>query len=204
MMNKNDKTELLFSRIGEIDDQLLNEAITYKRSRRKIYNFGMLAACLTLILAVAVIFPMLNRIGGVSGDKNSDAVIDPMNKYVSLDAVFVDSYGGSYKKLDSFESLSYVGKASLVWQYSDSGEIYSRSLSASELEKLTEKMGRGEQVGERSPKLECIVWVLDGEGNVISPYLKDGAGNVGCEVFDYEVEIIPDDSFVECVSDILY
>ena len=204
MMNKKDKAELLFSGMGEIDDQLLHEAINYKRSRRSAYNFGMLAACLVLILAIAVIFPMINRVGNASGDENYDGEAEMIPEYISLDALFVDSYGGGYKMLDSFESISYVGKASLVWQYSDSGEIYSKPLSDSELAKLTEKMGRGEQVGERSPKLECMVWILDGNGNVISPYLKDGAGNVGCEVFDYDVEIIPDDSFVECVSDILH
>ena len=47
------------------------------------------------------------------------------------------------------------------------------------------------------------VWVLDGKGNVSTPYLKTSRGNIGCEIFDYEAEIIPDERLVDCISDIL-
>jgi hypothetical protein len=203
-MNKNDKTNMLFSGIGEIDDGLLEEAMNYKSSRRKSFNFGMLAACLALILVISVTFPMLNRTKDAVGNSDPEKIEGVPETYTSLDSLLMDSYGGSYQKLNSFDSLSYTDSASLIWQYVDSGEIYVKRLSSSELEEVTESIGRGAQVGEESPEIGCKMWVLDGEGNVISPYLKGGAGNVDCTVFDYEVEIIPDESFVECISDILH
>lgn len=203
-MNKNDKMNMLFSQIGEIDDSLLDEAINYKAAHRKSFNFGMLAACLALVFAIAVTFPMFNRMKNAVGNKDAEVAEDIAESYHSLDSLLMDSYGGKYQKLNSFESLSYTDSASLVWQYLDSGEIYVKKLNGSQLEEVTENIGKGDQVGEDSPEISCKMWVLDGEGNVISPYLKGGAGNIDCTVFDYEVEIIPDESFVECISDILH
>ena len=204
MMNKKDKTELLFSGIGEIDDNLLNEAVTYKSNRRKNYNFGMLAACFALIFVVAIAFPLLDRAKNMSDHMELDTEADASEVYYSLDNLLADSHGGKYQKLDSFDTLSYFGDAGLVWQNVDSGDIYFTSLTAYQLEEVTENLGRGEHVGEESPEISCKIWILDGEGNVMSPYLKSGSGNLDCAIFDYEVEIIPDDSFVECVSDILH
>ena len=205
MMNKNNKTERLFSYIGEIDDKLLEEAISYKRVQRNGFNFGMLAACLALIFVIAVALPTLRRfeeLGGnqISGEKEE---LSPEKPYVALDALFVDSYGGAYERLDSLDELSYVGDASLVWQFGDSGEIYSKKLTQSELENITKHLGDGEEVGDSSPQISCRVWILDGNGRVVSPYLKESKGNEGCEIFDYEPEIIPNDELVSCISDVL-
>ena len=204
MMNKKDKTEFLFSRIGEIDDSLIDEALTYKREHRKNYNFGMLAACLALVFVIAVAMPILRRFEELGDNKNSDVATDVPKTYDSLDELLSDSYGGNFKKLDSFESLSYVGSASIVWMYKDSGEVYVKQLSADELETIGEHLGEGEEVGERSPEFNCLVWILNGEGKVVSPYLKENAGNEGFEVFDYEAEIIPDEDLINCISDILH
>ena len=204
MMNKKDKTEILFSHIGEIDDQLLNEAMTYRREKRSGYNFGMLAACLALIFVIAVAMPILRRFEDIGGNKDSEGnAADVPESYASLDELLADNYGGDFKKLESFDSLEYLDEASLVWQYKESGEVYVRYLSEDELETISEHLGDGEEVGNASPEFTCRVWILNGEGKVVSPYLKESAGNESFEVFDYEAEIIPDEDFVNCISDIL-
>ena len=63
MKNRKEKLEYLFDVIGEIDDKLLNEALEYKPARKRQYNLGLIAACLAVFVAVAIVF------GGGKGGK---------------------------------------------------------------------------------------------------------------------------------------
>lgn len=218
-MNKNEKSQYLLSMVGEIDDSILNESVSYKRSRKKSFLLPVLAACLSIImvlmmaLPLAVILTVDNLLPGDVNSPNLDGVVDE-NLENDLDAA-VSPYGKldlllneqkneeKYQKLDSSEKLSYVGGASLVWQYEEGGELYVVELSAVQLASVQSRMGSGTQVGKDSPTLSVSVWVLDGKGNVSTPYLKSSRGNLGCEIFDYEAEIIPGDELVDCISDIL-
>lgn len=194
-MNINEKSQLLFECIGEINDEMIFEAAEYKPKKKRSYNFSLIAACFALIMVIAVASPLLRNLGGMSNETKDEPV--------TLDSVLLDSKDSGFETVSSPEGLSYVGGASLVWQYEESGEYYVARLSQRELNNLTKAMGRGEEVGERSPELYCRVWVLDGRGNVTSPYLKEGSGNDGCTVFDYEAEIIPDEALIERISEIL-
>jgi hypothetical protein len=103
----------------------------------------------------------------------------------------------------SADELTYFGEPSIIWQYEEGGEYCVVPIEEYELSKIKVRMGRGREVGESSPDSELRVWICDGKGNVRSPYLKNSAGNTDSAVFDYEAEIIPDEDFVECISDIL-
>ncbi len=131
-------------------------------------------------------------------DKENEAVKESLE---SLLERFSDS--GDCAKVESFSELSYVGEPSLVWQSGDEGEIFVKPLSSAQLESVERYMGSGDQVGQRSPKQSVKVWILDGEGNVNTPYLKNGAGNTDVVIFDYEAEIVPSEDLVDCISDIL-
>ncbi|MBQ4090943.1 MAG: hypothetical protein IJC64_01360 [Clostridia bacterium] len=196
MKNKDRKIEELLSAIGEIDDDLLHEAQTYRVARRISFNVKALAACLAIAFVLAIALPLIRSLEGLNESVPSESA-------VALDQVMLDLRGGSYHTYSSFDELSYVGKAQLVWQYSDSDEVCALPLTNQQLSRIERAMGKGEATGQSSPELYCKIWVLDGKGNVASPYLKKGAGNVGCEVFDYDAEIIPDESMVECISDII-
>lgn len=205
--------------IGEIDDSILNEAVFYKRKRKKIFLAPVIAACLSVVmvlvmaLPLAVILTVDNLLPGdlnspnldVEGDENLENDLDAVVKpYGELDLLLNEQKNeDKYQRLDSEELLSYVGSASLVWQYEEGGEIYVAELTATELASVQDCMGSGTQVGKDSPTLSVNVWLLDGKGNVSTPYLKSSRGNVGCEIFDYEAEIIPDEALVDCISDIL-
>ena len=195
MNGKEKKIDVLLGCIGEIDDELVNEALTYKRAKRRGIPIGALAACLAVAFVIAVAVPLIARFGALGHTEES-----PIG---SLDALLLESRGGNFKTYASFDELSYVGSASLVWQYGEGGEIYSLELTDAQLARIESKMGKGESVGESSPSVKCKIWVLDGQGNVTTPYLKSGAGNVGCEIFDFEAEIMPYESFTECISDIM-
>ena len=220
MMDKKDKAERLLDSIGNIDDSLIDEAIGYKAARRvNLYRFGLMAACIALVFVIAVASPLLRKLaevgnGGAQGGENNNGVVENTGKNEeNEDEVGNDKLGTymlsirdsleGYDVYPSAENLSYVGQTSLVWRYADGEEVYVATLSSKQLGELMDAMGSGKEVGESSPELDCYVWIVDGQGAVVSPYLKEGAGNEGCEVFDYEAEIIPDDDFVDCVSEIL-
>ena len=218
-MNKNEKSQYLLSMVGEIDDAILTEAASYKRRRKKTFIIPVIAACLSVVMVLSMALPLAviltvdNLLPGdlnspnldVEGDENLEndmgAVISPYGK---LDLLLNEQKSEEkYQKLDSAEELSYIGTASLVWQYEEGGELYVAELTAIQLASVQNSMGSGTQVGRDSPTLAVSVWVLDGKGNVSTPYLKVNNGNVGCEIFDYEAEIIPGDELVDCISDIL-
>ena len=220
MMDKKDKAERLLDSIGNIDDSLIDEAIGYKAARRvNLYRFGLMAACIALVFVIAVASPLLRKLaevgnGGAQGGENNNGVVENTDKNEGNEGEVGNDRLGTYMlsirdSLEGYdvypsaENLSYVGQTSLVWRYADSDEVYVATLSSKQLGELMDAMGSGKEVGESSPELDCYVWIVDGQGVVVSPYLKDNAGNAGCEVFDYEAEIIPDDDFVDCVSEIL-
>ena len=214
-MNKNEKSQYLLSMIGEIDDSILNEAVSYKRKRKKIFLAPVIAACLSVVMVIMMALPMaviLTLDGLLPGEMQSPSLEgesdenlnDATTPYGNLDLLLNEQKNeDKYQRLDSEELLSYVGSASLVWQYEEGGEIYVAELTATELASVQDCMGSGTQVGKDSPTLSVNVWLLDGKGNVSTPYLKSSRGNVGCEIFDYEAEIIPDEALVDCISDIL-
>ena len=193
MNDKELKAQKLFSAIGEIDDELVYEAQSYKKPRLWGVDARVLAACFAVFMAVAIAIPLINGMNGLG----------QASKPCALDLVMLELRDGDYLKLQSFDELSYVGEASIVWQYEDDGEIYVKSLSPSQLTRLTRELGKGERAGETSPEILCKVWVLDGRGNVRTPYLESTNGNVGCEIFDFDAEIIPGESVVNCISDIM-
>lgn len=195
MRDRKDKVEKLLSEIGEIDDCLLYEAVDYKPSRMRSYRLGLIAACLVLACFFAIAMPFIRA----ALDVNTNVEGEPT---ATLDGA-LSSGSVHATRLESFESLSYFGSPSLVWQDSESGDIFVCELSASQLKRLQSELGRGKSVGDASLDLDCKVWVLDGKGNVRSPYLKNSLGNEGIALFDYEAEIIPSEKFIECVSEIL-
>lgn len=215
---KQKKIEYLFSEIGMIEDNLVHEAMTYLPARRRRPAL-LVAASLVLMLTVALSAFAIASIRNDDANANGD-IVDDGNDMLpdkdsegqwapdtsSLDSLLVSSRdNASYTTLSVGEQPEYRdGKTYLVWQYEDSDELcVSRALTSFEISSLSGSIGKGAEVGEQSPSLSCKVWILTGDGAVISPYLKQSSGNVGVTVFDYDPEIIPNDAFVSCVSDIL-
>lgn len=197
-MNREQKTNDLLIAIGEIDDAFIHEATTYRRARKRSFKIAPIAACLALAVVLAVAMPLISRFGN-----NGESPAPEQNEACALDLLFLECKGMEFDRYESFDELSYVGVATLVWQYEDSGEIYALALTEYQLSLIESRLGKGQSTGESSPELSCRVWILDGKGNVKTPYLKNDEGNVGCVIFEFEAEIIPDDAFVKCISDII-
>lgn len=140
-------------------------------------------------------------LGKVEGDGN-DFETAPNGKIAALDLLLGDKSGEGVFSVESTDQISY-DDASIIWQDSESGELFVKTLTSSEVESVKRNMGKGAQVGESSPKLTYRVWIVDENRVVSSPYLEDGVGNQSFAIFDYEAEIVPSDELIECISDIL-
>lgn len=205
------KAENLLEGIGEIDDTLLAEALAYRPRRRANSRIVILAATLAVLLTLAM---GLGVIGRLAEEKKGDSVAPEFNdappqapaQTGTLDSFLSSIEGGeNFEYLTDKDALPYCdGMAHVVWQYSgDDGYYVSEGIEEEELDGLKGEIGRGYYVGTESPDLNYRVWVLLGDGRVISPYLVAASGNISYEVFDYEPEIIPSEEFVTRIQGIL-
>ena len=81
----------------------------------------------------------------------------------------------------------------------------SRTLTEDEVQRLTYYMQNGKRLDDSTVLPQCRVWIVYGDGSVVSPYLQISNGNDGAgEMFDYNAEVIPNADFTFCLSDILY
>ncbi len=215
---KKRKAEILLDAIGEIDDELLCEAIEYKRRRistRVLATAATFLIMLALIAGSAVIKQFSDMSGNMGeqspepnggavdnspADEGTVSVQDPLN---DVFATLVSREGFDY--VTDPDTLPYLdGNAYIVWRYSDDERYYiSEPLKNAELETIKYALGNGLEVGESSPEVSVWVWVLLGDGRVISPYLSASSGNISSEIFEYEVEIVPDKHFADKILSIL-
>ena len=208
---KKENAARLFRAIGELDDQLLEEALHYAPPRRQAFSRVLLLAA-TLTLSLGLLVATLAVTMRQGGKNQAPPLLDESTNAseqepTELDELLCDvRHSDTHTTLPSSEEIPFFdGKSYLVWQYADSEEFcISRALTEEELSELHFALDEGEVVGEESPTLSCRVWVVYGNGSVISPYLRPSKGNVAsAALFAYEAEQIPSDAFVSCISDIL-
>ena len=204
MNNKMKKAAFLLDEIGNVSDVYLQEALAYKKSR---WNARPWIAAVACILAVVIVG------GGLLSSPLLKNVFDGSNKAEQPQAATpatLDSFLSANRETLSCtkiaaDEVNYFGSTYLVLQYEGDETLYrSRNLTAREVERINELLGKGDSVGVDSPDLLCRVWLVCEDGTVLSPYLKNTDGNKGHAVlFDYEAEILPSSSLISCISDIL-
>ena len=200
-----EKADRLLMQIGEIDEKLIYEARVWKPKKNYLARVLLIAATLVLTFAIVItsglaltLAAVIYNLGQIEMPQNTP---DPTLESVLLDCREGDGYT-TYSSRDDVAKLR--GGAYVVWQYADSEEFcVSRELTDSQLSDIKRELGRGEEVGESSPEMQCKVWIMMDDGYVVSPYLKVNPGNTGVEVFDYEAEIYPSDTFISYISEIV-
>lgn len=210
-MNRDEKqlhAARLLDAIGGIDDAHLQEAMTWRRATnasspvkrpfpwRAIYA---VAACLVVFVGLfSLLFHFINR--PVKSPDTSLSHVQRIDQLLSSCAESPSFTLSSVEKTDFFD-----GNVRLVLRNRETGDLYmSRPLTESEQETLLRELSTanrtpvsdGETIGWQ-------VWVLQGNGDVRSPYLAPSAGNVGAAVlFDYEAEYIPTEAFASLLEDL--
>ena len=204
MNNKRRKAAFLLDEVGNVSDVYLQEALSYKKERFYARPWVAAVACILAVVLVGgglINSPLMDNIFGVFDKAEAPNEEAP----ATLDSFLSENRGALICTAVSEDELNYFGSTYLVLQYEGDETLYrSRDLTSREVDKMLDLMGQGASVGEASPTLLCRVWLVCEDGTVLSPYLKNTAGNKGLAVlFDYEAEILPSSSLISCISDIL-
>ena len=202
--NKIRKAAFLLDEIGNVSDAYLQEALSYRKERFYVRPWIAAVACILAVVLVG---------GGLLNSPLFDNVFDTSNKAESpemsnpatLDSFLSGNRGSLNCTAMSANEVNYFGSTYLILQYEGDQTLYrSRDLTSREVERINKLLGKGDSVGTDSPDLLCRVWLVCGDGTVLSPYLKNTDGNRGHAVlFDYEAEILPSSELISCISDIL-
>lgn len=206
---KHDKTKqaiYLFREMGGIDERLIHEAIVYRPKKSALPRVLLIAAALSLSLVLAV-GAFLVTMQTQKGHSSNDALppsTDRDEVLPTLDSILL-SQSEKQSAVASNAIEFFGGNAYVVWQRTDSNEIYvSRALTSREVKWLTDEIANGTPVTEGEEEPLCRVWILLGDGNTLSPHLEPSDGNDGAaELFDYHAELIPSTAFNSKLSEIL-
>ena len=214
----NRRAEYLMDEIGGIDESYLDEAIRYRGStvreplrtttRRKPIRVLLAAASLVLVLAVGTVavLTMLRRDEPDNGDFYT---ADGESKYLTelnrLDSLLQDcTQGDAFRPLAAGAEPDYFdGSVRLTVENRQTGERFvSRPLTDSEQRQVqAEFAASGTPVPTGTQTPDYLVWVLLGDGSVVTPCLNPSAGNVGAAVlFDYDPERLPSDIFTKLLT----
>lgn len=214
---KNDKrirADFLLTEIGEIDDALLAEAAGYRGKRTRRYRPLLVAAAVLLVVFTVMTSSLIAQFKSFDNEAalpESDNNINADNSHselqsLSMEVLFTERIDrDGYSFVTDPAALPYFDEyAHIVWKYADDDKYYiSADIKQGDLLIIQEQLGRGRGVGYTSPKLNCTIWVLFGDGQIVSPYLIANPGNASGFVFDYEAEIHPERALIEKILSIL-
>ena len=198
------KAAFLLDEVGHVSDVYLQEALSYKKKRFYTRPWVAAVACILAVVLVG---------GGLLNSPLFENIFQEVNKTdapetstpATLDSFLSENRDTLNCTAISVDEVTYFGSTYLILQYEGDGTLYrSRNLTAREVERINNLLGKGDSVGANSPELLCRVWLVCEDGTVLSPYLKNTDGNKGhATLFDYEAEIFPSSDLISCISDIL-
>lgn len=196
-MNKKEKAQLLFEKMGQIDDRFIDEAENYvpKRAtvRIKFPVIRALAACLSILIVFGV-GVMLFRDNAPAGNESYPEIltVSSVLKKGSLLSRSVDP-----AKLNLLD-----GESRIIWQDTESGEYYQVKVSDSQQNSLNSLNSSAENVADTDE--DYRIWFVNASGEVTSPELKESSGNVSFgSLFTYDPELELTDAFLERLDTLL-
>ena len=204
MNEKMKKAEYLFSELSGIDERILADALAVRKKQRWNAKKALVAiVAASLLLSV---LPGALVVANLVQDKKADSAV--VNVEPTLESVLLEADDSarvmSYSSADDIDLFD--GSVKIVWS---DGESYSvvRLSNESEKTRLTSAVARsfnGATANAEGENSEICVWISYGDGRVITPYLKNTAGNVGYgELFEYDAEIVPTRELADVVNSLV-
>ena len=195
----------LYEEIGGVDERYLQQAAAYRARRNApAWRALLIAAALTLIgalllctIAASVTIGVLVGILGEGEEPTPPAPMEQMEL-----AMQEAQQTRSPRSADEVEPMLFY-QPMLIWSEQGSDVYYTVSLSTSECEQLISLMQSKNRTEftEQSAQPKYQIWLSFGDGVVVSPYLKNTAGNAGHgEVFDYDPELELSDDLAERIA----
>ena len=192
----------LYEEIGYVDERFLQEAASYRaRKKSPAWRALLIAAALLLSFTVLLGTVAAGVTIGVIGaliDREEQPDQETLTPMEQMEKTMAQS---SLKPL-SADELAFFGTPTLIWSEQGSDEYYSVTLSKSQCEQLVYLMqsSRREYTAQ-SEQPTYQIWLSFGDGVVVSPYLKNTAGNAGHgTVFDYDPELEMSDDLAKYIA----
>ncbi len=196
----------LYQEIGGVDERYLQQAVVYRaRKQAPAWRAVLIAAVLTLVgallLCTVAASVAIGVIGGLLWSEGNDPQPAPDIPMVQMEQVMQ----ASQDRLEplSAEELPLFAGPLLIFSEQGSDAYYAVTLTTSECERLVTLMqsqNRTEYT-KQSQEPAYQIWLSFGDGMVVSPYLKNTAGNAGHgEVFDYDPELEMSDDLAELIA----
>lgn len=194
----------LYDEIGGVSERYLQQAASY-RARRKspAWRIALIAAVLTLVgalllctIAASVTIGVLVGILRESEEPTPPAPMEQMEQ-VMQEA----QQKRSPRSADEVEAVLFY-QPMLIWSEQGSDAYYTVRLTDAECEELVNLMQSSRRPHtEQSKEPKYRIWLSFGDGVVVSPYLKNTAGNAGHgEVFDYDPELELSDALARKIA----
>ncbi len=207
-IHRRSKAAYLFSEMGGIDDFLLQEAMYYRPARKRPSPIWVAAACLCLCVCLAfggvAISKLVSPPRAPQSPSEAEQPSNAEQPITSLDGILLNARDQARQTVTDPNSIDLYAAPVLVWQETGDDVLYiSRPLSEREVTRLRTGMGVGKDIEASPVRPSCRVWLVLGNGTVETPYLRSSAGNIGIDLFDYDAEIVPDQSVVSALSEIL-
>ncbi len=198
MNGKSDKALALLAQLSYIDDEHIAFADSYIAKKKRFELKPILAATVTAACVFATVSVLLFRHTDESYDtQNFHGVSSPTVASVLKKAEAEYSFTPAQKEnIDTFEPC-------IVWQDSADGKFNVLSLSEDDIELLSTQMHIGAVAANGDEAESVKLWICNGNGETVTPYLQSSPGNIGIDFFDYEPELIPSESFVICLENII-
>ena len=212
-MNRKDRkarAERLSDAIGGIDDRYLDEAMHWAgsslsvRRRPRAHLLLPAAAALVLVLALAGTAVLTMQRKDDTPSNSAPGQSAGSHGQAALDSLLLSCTGSNaFTPVGVSGPDFFDGTVRLVVENRQTGERFvSRPLTDTEQRLLRAEFAvSGTPVDAGEPEPDCLVWVLLGDGTVVSPCLNPSAGNVGAAVlFDYSPERLPSDIFTDLLT----
>ena len=195
----------LYEEIGFVDERYLQEAASYRaRKKSPAWRALLIAAALTLVgallLCTIAASVTIGVLVGILGEGEEPTPPTPMEQ---MEQVMQEAQQKrSPRSADEVEAVLFY-QPMLIWSEQGSDAYYTVSLSTYECEQLISMMQSKNRTEftEQSAQPKYQIWLSFGDGVVVSPYLKNTAGNAGHgEVFDYDPELELGDALAERIA----
>lgn len=217
--DKKDKlrsAERLFDAFGMIDDRIVFEAQeAYTTPSRKSSSVSLRKYTVSATIAMVLVISMIGGfvISNISNSTSKDDLDESHNVGTTdkgsgndMDMMLLAAAQVGVIETTPLEQIDFFdGEVSLIWSYEGDSDYYKLVFDGSDAEKTIKKQmatPKKEISTTSSDALACKVWISYGNGEVVSPYLKESSGNIGYSIlFDYSPEVIPNEEFTKLVND---
>lgn len=202
------RAERLFDAIGEIDDRIIAEAEAPYAKPKARFGFSRIATiAASLVVCVGIFAGVTAMLSKVVVDEDK-AESEPKASSTLASTLYSNRNNSSILKLSANDIDLFGGRTSIIWKYdgdSDYRVVYVPERKVGELRKELLELDSAEKLSfEEAETISCSIWVCDGEGTVVSPYLEVSDGNVGYgTLFDYSPEIEPTEDVNYLISDLI-